>query len=84
MSAAKQSAIDKLHRCYVAQLQLQLQVPDPSPAMLSVIGTFLAKSGTKAVNDSPKMQALAKSWTDLPFRSDDTPSLPGPRQKDHE
>jgi hypothetical protein len=78
VSAAKQSALDKLHRMYVAQLQLQLQVPDPTPAMLSVIGTFLAKSGTKAVNDSPKMQALAKAWTDLPFK-DETPALPTPK-----
>jgi hypothetical protein len=81
MSAAKQSALDKLHRMYVAQLQLQLQVPDPSPAMLSVIGTFLAKSGTKAVNDSPKMQALAKSWTDLPFKDEPPAALPAPKDQ---
>jgi hypothetical protein len=77
-TSAKQSAVDTLHRLFVAELTLRLQAGDASAAVLNTIGTFLAKSGTKAVNDSPKMQALAKAWADLPFK-DDTPSLPTPK-----
>jgi hypothetical protein len=62
---------------YVAQLTLQLQVPDPSPAMLSVIGTFLSKSGVRATDDSPNMKRLAQSYESLPFK-DEPPALLGP------
>jgi hypothetical protein len=75
-TSAKQSAIDKLHRMYVATLTLELQAGQPSAAILSVIGAFLAKSGVRATDDSPKMKALARSFESLPFLSDDTPRPP--------
>jgi hypothetical protein len=56
MASAKQSALDTLHRLYVATLTLQLQAGEPSAAMLATIGSFLSKSGVKAAqpcNASP-------------------------------
>jgi hypothetical protein len=87
MASAKQSALDTLHRLYVATLTLQLQAGDPSASMLATIGSFLAKSGVKATNDSPTMQRLARSYEALPFtaddssRANDTPALPTTNQK---
>jgi hypothetical protein len=74
MASAKQSALDTLHRLYVATLTLQLQAGDPSASMLATIGSFLAKSGVKATNDSPAMQRLARSYEALPFTADDAPT----------
>jgi hypothetical protein len=82
MAAAKRSAIDTLHRLYVASLTLELQAGQPSAAVLAVIGSFLTKSGVRATDDSPKMQALAKAWADLPFK-DETPLLPTTHEKSH-
>jgi hypothetical protein len=73
-TSAKQSALDTLHRLYVAELTLRLKAGDASATVLSTIGSFLHKSGTKATNDSPTMQQLARSYEALPFRTDDTPS----------
>jgi hypothetical protein len=81
-TSAKQSAIDKLHRMYVATLTLELQAAQPSAAILSVIGNFLKNSGTKPTNDSPAMKRLAVSYEALPFQ-DELPALPThPNQKD--
>jgi hypothetical protein len=80
-TSAKQSAVDTLHRLFVAELTIRLQAGDASAAVLNTIGMFLKNSGTKPVNDSPKMQALTKAWTDLPFK-DETPLLP--KQKAHD
>jgi hypothetical protein len=77
MASAKQSALDTLHRLYVATLTLQLQAGEPSAAMLATIGSFLAKSGVKATDDSPHMKRLAQSFADLPFKDEpSTPALP--------
>jgi hypothetical protein len=77
MAAAKKSAMETLHRLYVASLVLELQAGQPSAAVLAVIGSFLAKSGIRSTDDSPKMQALARAYESLPFTSsDETPSLP--------
>jgi hypothetical protein len=81
-TSANQSAIDTLHRLYVAELTLRLKAGDASGSVLATIGNFLAKSGTKATNDSPAMQRLAATYEALPFMSDDTPSLPTHPQKD--
>jgi hypothetical protein len=80
MAASKMSAVETLHRMYVAQLTLQLQIPDPSPAMLAVIGNFLKHSGVKPVSDSPAFRRLTASYEALPFK-DETPLLP--KQKAH-
>ena len=74
MAAAKQSALDTLHRLYVATLTLQLQAGEPSAAMLATIGSFLAKSGVKATDDSPNMKRLARAYGALPFTTDDAPT----------
>jgi hypothetical protein len=74
MASAKQSALDTLHRLYVASLTLQLQAGEPSAAMLATIGSFLSKSGVKATDDSPKMRALARAYEALPFLENDTPA----------
>jgi len=74
-TSAKQSAIDTLHRLYVAELTLRLKAGDASGSVLATIGSFLAKSGTKATNDSPAMQRLAVAYEALPFLSDDAPTL---------
>ena len=74
MASAKQSALDTLHRLYVATLTLQLQAGEPSAAMLATIGSFLSKSGVKATDDSPKMRALARAYEALPFLDNDTPA----------
>jgi hypothetical protein len=76
MASAKSSAMDTLHRLYVASLTLELQAAQPSAAVLAVIGSFLAKSGIKATDDSPKMRQLAKAYEALPFTSTDENSLP--------
>jgi hypothetical protein len=75
-TSAKQSALDTLHRLCVAELTLRLKAGDASGSILATIGSFLLKSGTKATNDSPAMQQLARSYEALPFMSDDTPALP--------
>ena len=67
MASAKQSALDTLHRLYVASLTLELQAGQPSAAVLAVIGSFLSKAGVKATNDSPTMQRLARAYEALPF-----------------
>jgi hypothetical protein len=71
-TSAKQSAIDTLHRLYVAELTLRLKAGDASAAVLSTIGSFLHKSGTRPTNDSPAMQRLAVAYEALPFLSDDS------------
>jgi hypothetical protein len=71
MAAAKQSALDTLHRLYVATLTLQLQAGEPSAAMLATIGSFLSKSGVKATDDSPNMKRLARAYEALPFTTED-------------
>jgi hypothetical protein len=71
MASAKQSALDTLHRLYVATLTLQLQAGEPSAAVLATIGSFLAKSGVKAVNDSPAMKRLTQAYEALPFTDSD-------------
>jgi hypothetical protein len=81
MAAAKKSAMETLHRLYVASLTLELQAGQPSAAVLAVIGSFLAKSGIRSTDDSPKMQALARAYESLPFTSNDENSLL-PTQKD--
>jgi hypothetical protein len=73
-TSAKQSAVDTLHRLFVAELTLRLKAGDASAAVLNTIGTFLAKSGTKATNDSPAMLRLTASYEALPFLTDDTPA----------
>jgi hypothetical protein len=83
MASAKSSAMDTLHRLYVASLTLELQAGQPSAAVLAVIGSFLAKSGIKATDDSPKMKALARSFESLPFLSDDTPSVTHDKKETH-
>jgi hypothetical protein len=76
MAAAKKSAMETLHRLYVASLTLELQAGQPSAAVLAVIGSFLAKSGIRSTDDSPKMQALARAYESLPFTSTNENSLP--------
>jgi hypothetical protein len=78
MAAAKKSAIETLHRLYVATLTLQLQAGDPSAAMLATIGSFLTKSGIRAADDSPTMQRLARSYESLPFTDTDKPQEKAP------
>jgi hypothetical protein len=80
MASAKSSAMDTLHRLYVASLTLELQAGQPSAAVLAVIGSFLAKAGVKATDDSPKMRQLAKAYDSLPFTSTDENSA----QKDNQ
>jgi hypothetical protein len=74
MAAAKQSALDTLHRLYVATLTLQLQAGEPTAAMLATIGSFLSKSGVKSVDDSPTMRNLARAYESLTFTTADTPT----------
>jgi hypothetical protein len=76
MAAAKKSAMETLHRLYVASLTLELQAGQPTAAVLAVIGSFLAKSGIRSTDDSPQMQRLAKAYDSLPFTSSDENSLP--------
>jgi hypothetical protein len=80
-TSAKQSALDTLHRLYVAELTLRLKAGDASASVLSTIGSFLHKSGTKPTSDAPNMQRLSQAWADLPFK-DETPLLPP--QKAHD
>jgi hypothetical protein len=75
-TSAKQSAVAQLHRMFVARLTLELQAGEPSAAVLAVIGSFLAKSGIKATDDSPKMKALAQAYEALPFTDSDESALP--------
>jgi hypothetical protein len=75
MASAKASALDTLHRLFVASLTLQLQSGDCSAAMLATIGSFLAKSGVKATDDSPNMKRLARAYEALPFTSSDENGL---------
>jgi hypothetical protein len=83
MAAAKKSAMETLHRLYVASLVLELQAGQPSAAVLSVIGSFLAKSGVKATEDSPAMQRLAKAYDSLPFTTaSEIAAIPAPSPKD--
>jgi hypothetical protein len=75
MASAKSSALDTLHRLYVASLTLELQAGQPTAAVLAVIGSFLAKSGVKATDDSPNMKRLARAYESLPFTTtDDSPT----------
>jgi hypothetical protein len=85
-TSAKQSAVDQLHRLYVAELTLRLQAGDASAAVLNTIGNFLKASGTKPTNDSPAMKRLTASYDALPFKSDDTPAqlTTHPKQKEFE
>jgi hypothetical protein len=76
--AARQSKIEKLHEMYVAALTLQLQA-EPNAAILAVIGNFLSRSGVKAVDDSPTMKRLTRSFLDLPFKDND--ELPTTNEK---
>jgi hypothetical protein len=77
-TSAKQSAVDTLHRLYVAELTLRLQAGDAPAAVLTAIGNFLHRSGTKAANDSPAMKRLTASYEALPFLSDDALGPAGP------
>ena len=82
-TSAKQSAVDTLHRLYVAELTLRLKAGDASASVLATIGNFLHKSGTKATTDSPAMQRPATTYAELPFKDTDKPTaLPSPT-KDH-
>jgi hypothetical protein len=81
MSSAKTSAMDTLHRLYVATLTLQLKAGDPSAAMLATIGSFLTRSGVKPTSDSPAMQRLSQAWSDLPFKDDTPTALPTTEKK---
>jgi hypothetical protein len=74
--AARQSKIEKLHEMYVAALTLQLQAGEPNAAILAVIGNFLSRSGVKAVDDSPNMKRLARSYDSLPFKDTDETTTP--------
>jgi hypothetical protein len=82
-TSAKSSALDTLHRLYVAELTLRLKAGDASGSVLATIGTFLAKSGVKATNDSPAMQRLTASYDALPFKIDDTPTQLPPQKDQH-
>jgi hypothetical protein len=83
MAAAKKSAMETLHRLYVASLTLELQAGQPSAAVLTVIGSFLAKSGIRSTDDSPKMQALARAYESLPFTTvSEITAIPTPSPKD--
>jgi hypothetical protein len=42
--------------------------------MLATIGSFLTKSGVRATDDSPQMQRLARTFADLPFKTEDEPT----------
>jgi hypothetical protein len=74
-TSAKSSALDTLHRLFVAELTLRLKAGDASAAVLATIANFLAKSGVKATDDSPQMQRLARSYEALPFTTEGTPAL---------
>jgi hypothetical protein len=50
----------------------RLQAGDAPAAVLTAIGNFLHRSGTKAANDSPAMKRLTASYEALPFLSDDS------------
>jgi hypothetical protein len=80
-TSATQSAVDTLHRLYVAELTLRLQAGDASAAVLNTIGMFLKNSGTKPTQDSPAFKRLTQSFADLPFK-DEPPQLPTPSPKD--
>jgi hypothetical protein len=80
MASAKQSTIERLHKLYVDELTRQLREPEvddngkplrPTAARLATIGNFLARSGAKAVDDSPAMRKLRIATADLPFKSED-------------
>jgi hypothetical protein len=81
----KSSDLDKLHTLYTKELTRQLKEPEldkdgnplrPNAALLSVVGAFLYRSGTKAVSDSPAHQRLARAYEALPFTTTDEPSAP--------
>jgi nucleotidyltransferase/DNA polymerase involved in DNA repair len=80
-TSATQSAVDTLHRLFCAELTLRLQAGDASAAVLNTVGAFLKASGMKPTQDSPAFKRLTAAY-DLPFRTDDTPQLPTPNQKD--
>jgi hypothetical protein len=69
----KSSDLDKLHTIFTKELTRQLQDKDerPNAALLSVVGAFLFRSGTKATSDSPSRAALARAYADLPFSDAD-------------
>jgi hypothetical protein len=62
----------------VASLTLQLQSGDCSAAMLATIGSFLAKSGVKATDDSPNIQRLTRAYDSLPFTTESEQTTKGP------
>jgi hypothetical protein len=78
----KSSDLDKLHTQFTKALAEGLKgeidsnghrLP-PSPALHSVVGAFLYRSGTKATDDSPTMRNLARAYESLPFTTADTPT----------
>ena len=42
----------------------------PTAALSAGIGQTLFRSGTKATNDAPNVQGLARAYRDLPFKTD--------------
>jgi hypothetical protein len=79
----KSSDLDKLHTLYTKELTRQLKESEldkdgnpirPNAALLSVVGAFLYRSGTKAVSDSPAHKALSRAFADLPFTTDELPT----------
>ena len=42
----------------------------PTAALLAGIGQTLFRSGTKATNEAPNVQGLARAYRDLPFKTD--------------
>lgn len=82
-TSAKQSAVDTLHRLYVAELTLRLQAGDASAAVLNTIGMFLKNSGVKPTNDNPMMKRLAQSYDSLPFK-DEPPTAITHQKKAHD
>jgi hypothetical protein len=79
MASAKQSAMDRLHKAFVDELQSQLKgstdpetgerIP-PTAAVLAVIGQTLFRAGVKPTNDNPNMNSLARAYESLPFTTD--------------
>jgi hypothetical protein len=78
----KSSDLDRLHTQFTKALAEGLKGETdadgnrtpPSPALLSVVGAFLYRSGTKAVSDSPSHKALARAYEALPFTDTDAPN----------
>jgi hypothetical protein len=55
----------------------------PSPALLSVVGAFLYRSGVRATDDSPNMRNLARAYESLPFTDTDEPDTTAEKKVQH-